>query len=87
MSTNRVDFKISHDEDRPVDRMTEAQLHEFREAFNNFDKDRSGYIEAFELKQLCEWVGQEATEAEIQEMVDLGASSFLPHSLRPFDLL
>ena len=73
LSTSRMDVKLPED-DRPVDRMTEAQLHEFREAFNQFDRDRSGYIEAAELKLLCEWVGQDASDDEIGEMMDLGAS-------------
>lgn len=55
----------------PVDRLTEAQILEFREAFYAFDKDRSGYIEKDELKNLCAWVGQDATDADIDSMMVL----------------
>lgn len=58
----------------PVDRMTETQLHEFKEAFSQFDADRSGFIDAHELKNLCQWVGQDATEEEIQIMLDTADS-------------
>ena len=56
---------------RRVDRMTEGQLFEFREAFYQFDKDRSGYIERHELRDLCEWVGQTVSEGELDEMMKL----------------
>lgn len=55
----------------PVDRLTEAQIIEFREAFYSFDKDRSGYIEKDELKNLCQWVGQDATDGEVESMMKL----------------
>ena len=49
--------------------MSEVQLHEFREAFNLFDRDRSGNIDIDELRQLIEWVGQDTTEEELKEMM------------------
>jgi hypothetical protein len=52
-----------------VDKMNEAQLNEFREAFNNFDKDRSGAIDAGELRALCEWVGQDTSDEEVANMM------------------
>jgi calmodulin len=55
--------------DSPVDRITEAQLQEFQDAFHMFDKDWSGTIEAHELKPLCEWVGQEASDDEVATMI------------------
>jgi calmodulin len=55
----------------PADRLTEAQILEFREAFYAFDKDRSGYIDKDELKNLCAWVGQDATDADIDSMMVL----------------
>ena len=64
--TNPAEHAIS-----PVDRLTEAQVLEFREAFYSFDRDRSGYIEREELKNLCAWVGQDATDGEIESMMDL----------------
>ena len=54
---------------RRVDKMTEGQLHEFREAFQQFDKDKSGSIDRMELKALCAWVGQSTEDSEIDEMM------------------
>lgn len=54
-----------------INRVTEVQLHEFRDAFNQFDADKSGYIDADELRKLCEWVGQSATDADVAEMMRL----------------
>lgn len=54
-----------------VDKMTEAQLHEFRDAFNHFDKDGSGSIDQTELRSLCEWVGQETNDEEVKSMMYL----------------
>ena len=64
----RDDFRTQR-----VDKMSEAQLHEFRDAFNQFDADNSGYIDHSELKKLCEWVGDPASDAEVAEMMELGA--------------
>ena len=52
-----------------IDKMSDAQLEEFREAFNMFDKDGGGSIDSSELKDLMKSVGQEPTEAELREMV------------------
>lgn len=52
-----------------VDKLTEAQLDEFREAFNSFDKDGGGSIDAKELKDLMASVGQNPTDEELQEMI------------------
>ena len=49
--------------------MTEGQLHEFREAFQQFDADKSGSIDRMELKALCAWVGQSTEDSEIDEMM------------------
>ena len=54
---------------RRVDKMTEGQLHEFREAFQQFDADKSGSIDRMELKALCAWVGQSTEDSEIDEMM------------------
>ena len=56
-----------------VDKISEAQLHEFRDAFNQFDKDKSGAIDKGELRLLCEWVGQDASDEDVEEMMNLGA--------------
>jgi len=52
-----------------IDKLTEAQLDEFREAFNSFDKDGGGSIDAKELKDLMASVGQNPTEDELNEMI------------------
>ena len=52
-----------------IDKLTDAQLDEFREAFNMFDKDGGGSIDASELKDLMISVGQNCSEEELKEMV------------------
>ena len=53
----------------PVDRLSDAQLEEFQEAFNMFDKDGGGSIDAKELKELMASVGQAPSDAELAEMI------------------
>ena len=53
-----------------IDKLTDAQLDEFREAFNMFDKDGGGSIDASELRDLMISVGQNCTESELKEMVE-----------------
>ena len=48
------------------------QLHEFREAFSQFDQDGSGSIDIHELKLIMEWLGQEASDGELQAMMQMG---------------
>jgi len=52
-----------------IDKLTEAQLDEFREAFNSFDKDGGGSIDSKELKELMASVGQNPTDDELAEMI------------------
>ena len=52
-----------------IDKLTEAQLDEFREAFASFDKDGGGSIDAAELKMLMASVGQMPTDDEVSEMI------------------
>lgn len=68
-SKQRVNLDGISKRSSPVDRITEAQLLEFQEAFQMFDKDWSGTIEAAELQALCEWVGQEASSTEVASMI------------------
>ena len=58
---------------RPVDRITELQLFEFREAFEKFDVNRSGDIDRQELVKLCDELGQDVSEQDLEEMFALGA--------------
>ena len=60
--------------DRVVDSINEAQLAEFREAFAAFDKDRSGHIDAEELRHVLLAVGEDASEEEAAQMIDLADS-------------
>ena len=45
------------------------------QAFNSFDKDRSGYIESAELRGILRTVGQEVTDEELHEMMSLADSN------------
>jgi len=57
------------DEGDVIDKLTEAQLDEFREAFAAFDRDGGGSIDATELKQLMASVGQVPSDEELHEMI------------------
>ncbi|KAH0789842.1 Calmodulin [Histomonas meleagridis] len=50
--------------------LTPEQIAEFREAFNIFDKDGDGRITAKELGTVMRSLGQNPSEAEIQDMVN-----------------
>ncbi|KAF9405635.1 hypothetical protein BGZ94_003433 [Podila epigama] len=53
-----------------ADQLTEAQLSEFREAFSLFDKDSDGTITTKELGTVMRSLGQNPTEADLQDMVN-----------------
>jgi len=50
--------------------LTEEQTAEFREAFSLFDRDGDGSITTKELATVIRSLGQNPTEAEIQDMID-----------------
>ncbi|XP_068156480.1 calmodulin-related protein 97A [Drosophila tropicalis] len=50
--------------------LTEEQVAEFKEAFALFDKDDSGSITTRELGTLMRSLGQNPTEAELQDLVN-----------------
>ena len=50
--------------------LTPEQIAEFREAFNIFDKDGDGRITAKELGTVMRSLGQNPSEAELQDMVN-----------------
>lgn len=49
--------------------MTEEQIGEFKEAFSLFDKDGDGCITSKELGTVMRSLGQNPTEAELQDMI------------------
>nr|ABK21927.1 unknown [Picea sitchensis] len=50
--------------------LTEEQIAEFREAFSLFDRDGDGSITTKELSTVIRSLGQNPTEAEIQDMIN-----------------
>ena len=53
-----------------ADQLTEAQIAEFKEAFTLFDKDGNGTITTKELGTVMRSLGQDPTEAELQDMIN-----------------
>ena len=54
-----------------ADQLTEEQIAEFKEAFSLFDKDGDGTITTKELGTVMRSLGQNPTEAELQDIVNL----------------
>ena len=53
-----------------ADQLTEEQIAEFKEAFSLFDKDGDGTITTKELGTVMRSLGQDPTEAELQDMIN-----------------
>ncbi|CAB3999463.1 calmodulin-alpha-like isoform X3 [Paramuricea clavata] len=53
-----------------MDKLTEEQVEEYRDAFRFFDKDESGYITTKELGSIMRSLGQNPTEVELQEIMN-----------------
>ena len=53
-----------------ADQLTEEQIAEFKEAFSLFDKDGDGNITTKELNTVMRCLGQNPTEAELQDMIN-----------------
>ena len=67
-----------------ADQLTEEQIAEFKEAFSLFDKDGDGTITTKELGTVMRSLGQNPTEAELQDMineVDADGKNRLPQGL------
>lgn len=54
-----------------VDRITESQLDDYRDAFDSYDKDGGGTIDSDELDALMKSCGQHLTEEELKEMIQI----------------
>ncbi|VDI29092.1 calmodulin, partial [Mytilus galloprovincialis] len=55
---------------KKADQLTEEQIAEFKEAFSLFDKDGDGTITTKELGTVMRSLGQNPTEAELQDMIN-----------------
>ena len=53
-----------------ADQLTEEQIAEFKEAFSLFDKDGDGTITTKESGTVMRSLGQNPTEAELQDMIN-----------------
>merc|ERR1712048_1157190 len=53
-----------------ADQLTEEQIAEFKEAFSLFDNDGDGTITTKELGTVMRSLGQNPTEAELQDMIN-----------------
>ena len=53
-----------------ADQLTEEQITEFKEAFSLFDKNGDGTITTKELGTVMRSLGQNPTEAELQDMIN-----------------
>ena len=49
--------------------LSQEEIDGCREAFNAFDKDRTGSIDVWELRQVLEAMGQRPTEEELFQMI------------------
>lgn len=56
-------------EEHPQQELTEEQIAELKETFNLFDKDHDGTISVKELGVAMRALGQNPTEAELQDMI------------------
>ena len=53
-----------------ANQLTDDQISEFKEAFSLFDKDDDGCITTKELGTVMRSLGQNPTEAELQDMIN-----------------
>jgi len=53
-----------------MEKLTEQQITEYKEAFNLFDKDGDGAISTKELGTVMRALGQNPTEAELVDLIN-----------------
>ncbi|XP_020899584.1 calmodulin [Exaiptasia diaphana] len=53
-----------------VEKLSQEQLSEYRDAFEHFDKDSSGTITTRELGAIMRSLGENPTELELQQMIN-----------------
>ena len=64
MNTTTIESKL-------IDDLTDQQIIEFREAFQAFDKDGNGSISTKELGTVMRSLGQNLSEAEIKQIIEI----------------
>ena len=52
-----------------MSKFTQEEIDSCRDAFMQYDKDRSGSIDQWELKEVLEAMGQNPTDEEIFQMI------------------
>ena len=70
MSSGVTQIRETYKQNTMVDQLTEEQIAEFKEAFSLFDKDGDGTITTKELGTVMRSLGQNPTEAELQDMIN-----------------
>lgn len=64
-----IDDWLSQSNIKMTSKLTDQQRQEFKEAFSLFDKDGDGTISTKELGTVMRALGQNPTEAELQDMI------------------
>nr|KAG5711886.1 hypothetical protein BaRGS_026327 [Batillaria attramentaria] len=69
--TGKINYKVNASNTScQADQLNEEQIAEFKEAFSLFDKDGDGTITTKELGTVMRSLGQNPTEAELQDMIN-----------------
>eukprot|EP00795_Rhopilema_esculentum_P007061 gene7061-12696_t len=68
--TIQLEYALEEVSKRRVEKLTEEEIKDFKEAFSLFDKDGTGYITTKELGNLMRTLGQNPTEEELQDIIN-----------------